>query len=71
MNAKLIYSSILQYEHHINRKDLQMKNNINMIEEKDKYQFLQIISHYSKRKLYEQRINKIEKRKGLILEKQN
>ena len=71
MNAKLIYSSILQYEHHINRKDLQMKNNINMIEEKDKYQFLQIISHYSKRKLYEKCINKIEKRKGLILEKQN
>ncbi|KAG5079432.1 hypothetical protein JHK86_003497 [Glycine max] len=71
MNAKLIYSSILQYEHHFNRKDLQdkVKNNINMIEEKDKYQFLQIISHYSKRKLYEKRINKIEKRKGLILEK--
>ena len=71
MNAKLIYSSILQYEHHINRKDLQMKNNINMIEKKDKYQFFQIIGHYSKRKLYEKHINKIEKRKGLILEKQN
>ena len=48
-----------------------MKNNINMIEKKDKYQFFQIIGHYSKRKLYEKHINKIEKRKGLILEKQN